>query len=44
MNIPMFPYGRRRHVPAVASAGALVIEGLTAGYPGRTNPQYAMSL
>ncbi len=38
MKIPTLPYGRRRHVPAVASAGALVIEGLTAGYPGADRP------
>ena len=32
------PYGRRRHAAVVPSANALVVEGLTAGYPRAPRP------
>jgi len=38
MSDPLFPYCRRRHADPVASADALVVEGLTVRYSGASHP------
>jgi ABC-type Mn2+/Zn2+ transport system ATPase subunit len=38
MSDPLFPYGRRGHADPVATADALVTEGLSVGYPDSRRP------